>query len=114
MKVYADDTITPTAPTDRATHVAKARTTAGVDWDAAFSGTWNTSPSIVSVIQELVDSYDYSGGEPLQILLDDDGSDYIHYNNPLSYDYDDNSYGPKLNITYSEVAAFTPKVIFIM
>jgi hypothetical protein len=58
MKIRGVDEDNPAAPTTYAEFDTDPLTSAGVDWDAAFSGTqWYTSPSINSVIQELVDSY---------------------------------------------------------
>jgi hypothetical protein len=72
-KIYADDQNDPAAPTNWADVTGRTPTTAGVDWDGDPGGGWVNSPPIVDVIQELVDSYDYSN-EAIQILHLDDGS----------------------------------------
>lgn len=88
-KLYAEDAPSPAAPTSRADHTGKTRTTAGVDWDGdpdPPSGGSVQSPDIASVIQELADSYTPT---VIQILHDDDGSD-IGASNNMRYDVYDN------------------------
>ena len=71
-RIYADDQSNPTAPTDYADHRARTRTANSSYWSIPGTGDLN-SPSIVDVIQELVDSYDYSGGtNAIQMLHDAD------------------------------------------
>lgn len=101
-KIYAEDAAAPTAPTSLSDYNGRSRTAAAVDWDNP--GTWtnsgfNDSPSIVSVIQELADSYDPSA---IQILHEDDGS-ATGSNNRLVYSsYDAGStLAPKLHIEYT-------------
>lgn len=69
--VFAEDAESPLAPTSRADHVAKPRTTAGVRWDHFLDVPVVAPPyrtkDIASVIQELVDSYDPTA---IQILHD--------------------------------------------
>ena len=75
LKVFAEDAANPAVVTTRADHAGRARTTQGVDWDlVANPATWELSPECAAVIQELVDSYDYSAGAAITIFLDDDGS----------------------------------------
>lgn len=76
LRVKADDQADPAAPSNQADHAGRARTTnSSVQWHPTHTAwAWVNSPSIVTVIQELVDSYDYSTGKAIQILLDDDGS----------------------------------------
>lgn len=73
--IYANDVAEPSPPADRASHVALTRTSTGVTWDDSplTSGSYNDSPDIKSVIQELNDSYaPYSSGA-IMILHDNDG-----------------------------------------
>jgi len=103
-KIYADDQNDPTAPTTAAIYNARTPTTAGVDMDGDPGGfAWYDSSSIISVIQELVDSYDYSN-EAIQILHKDDGSGSgSNVRGSRSYDNTTspaNTWGPKLHIEY--------------
>ena len=58
--IYADDQEAPGYPEDGDDYWTRGLTDASVDWDAIGTGTWVQSPSIVSIIQELADSYDPS------------------------------------------------------
>ena len=103
--LFADDQNDPTAPTSRADHVARTRTSAKTDWDGdpGAVGNWYNSPSIVGVIQELVTSYGYSN-QAIQILWDDDGSASTGYRQSRSWDSTVNpthTWGPKLHIEYT-------------
>jgi hypothetical protein len=70
--IAADDQSGPSAPTSASDHAGRSRTTASVAWDATLTdGQYNNSPSIVSVIQELVDSFTPTA---IQILHDDGGA----------------------------------------
>jgi uncharacterized repeat protein (TIGR02543 family) len=75
LKISAEKAASPTAPTSTANHEARVRTSAGVTWTSGFSDSaYHNSPDIASVIQELVNSYDYSVGRAIQILVDNSGS----------------------------------------
>lgn len=71
--IYGEDTATPgvyVTGTGTFTISARTRTTASVDWSNANLGAPGdfNSPSLVSIIQELVDSYDYSGGGYMALM----------------------------------------------
>jgi hypothetical protein len=105
-KITADDQQSPSAPTNTADYNGRTSTTAGVDWDFAPNNTnWINSSSIVTVIQELADSY--SPLTTIQILWKDDGTDQgaNHYHRPRSYDYDVGQDAVKLHIEYTESSA---------
>ncbi len=103
--VFANDIEVPVAPTTRAEHSALARTTALVEWDAAFTnGASNVSPELKTVIQELADSFDPaaitilhdvspSGGNKLKRYAAED-----HATDPA----------PKLDITFTAAASGSP------
>ncbi len=103
LKIRADDEDNPTAPTSNSDAAGRAQTTAGIDWDTG-STNWNEgifydSPSINSVIQELIDTYSISN-EAIQIFILDDGSttNNVRYGSP----YDQNTtYGVKLHVEYT-------------
>ncbi|KKM97380.1 hypothetical protein LCGC14_1168490, partial [marine sediment metagenome] len=68
--IYADDQVSPGQIASRADYDSRTPTTAFVAWDGGLAdGSWFNSPSIVSVIQELADSYDPT---VIQILQKDD------------------------------------------
>jgi len=50
-------------------HRTRPRTSTSIPWSGTLSGGWNRSPSITSIIQELVDKYNPSA---FQLFLDDD------------------------------------------
>lgn len=65
--IYGEDTTTPgvyVTGTATFTISARTKTTASVDWASANLGAPGdfNSPSIVTIVQELVDTYDYSAG----------------------------------------------------
>lgn len=101
--LYADDQTAPGAPSTAANGEARTLTTAKVDWDSALSAGSNVSPSVVSVIQELADSYDPT---VIQILHRNDGSLNAAYMRPQHYD-GSSSNAPKLDITYTAAAGTT-------
>ena len=72
VHITAADNADPTAPTTSSDFYARKRTTSSVSWDTPSwaAGESENSTDISSVIQELVDSYDYSAGAPIMIFLD--------------------------------------------
>lgn len=102
--VSADDQSDPTAPTNYADHRGRTRTTANSGaWEVTGTGDWQNSPSITTVIQELVNSYDYSAGDhAIQILVDKHATCSAYCGiSARSYDYTGNAHGPKLHIEYT-------------
>lgn len=72
--VFFEDSGTPAAPTGQADGEGKTRTTATVNW-LVSNGAGNQfvqSDSIVGIVQELEDSYDYSGGAAMQVIHEGD------------------------------------------
>lgn len=58
LEVYGVDEDNPDAPTNAAEFDADPLTAAVVDWDGQWTAeTWNQSPSLNAIFQELVDSY---------------------------------------------------------
>jgi hypothetical protein len=103
-----DDVANATAVTNYTTFAAKTRTTASLSWTPTANSGWNNTSSIVSIIQELVNSYSYASGANMQMLETGGNSgSYIYY---CSYDYG-SSYAPKLHIEYTEAAAAASLVI---
>ncbi len=108
-KVSADDQATPAAPSSGADQDGRTRTTNKVDWDGGLVPGWNNSPSLNAVIQELVNSYDYSGGAPIQILHDNDGSaSGDNWLEGRAYEWSTAS-APILHIEYTAAAGWQPR-----
>ena len=101
--IYGDDSASPTAPTSAATYNAKVLTSASVPWSPGTSAGWKNTPSLVSIVQEIVDSYNLSAGAPVQFLVKGGGSGqndasmraFDYFSTPI------NQYAPKLHIEYS-------------
>ncbi len=66
--LMADYQANPSAPTSYGDYTSRSVTTAQVQWAQAISTGWRNSPSIVSIIQELVNNNDYSGGAAIQMF----------------------------------------------
>ena len=102
MKITATDQSNPTIPKDYSDYSNRLRTKASVDWDAS---NWNegvsvNSPDISSVIQELVDSYDYLTGAPILFFLDDADTE-MRTKSQLFAAYEHTEHEPaKLHIEY--------------
>ena len=75
-QIHAEDADDAVAPTTAAEHAADVRTTAFTTWDdeAVLIDVDVNSPSIVTVIQEIVDRGSWVPGNALMILVDDNGS----------------------------------------
>jgi hypothetical protein len=100
MKIRGVDEDSPAAPTTYTEFDADPLTDAGIDWDTAFSSIqWYNSPSINSIVQELVDSYTISNDAIMFQIRDDIGSG-SNYNGTRTWDYDP-TYAPKLHIEYT-------------
>lgn len=105
-RIYAADTQSPDHPHNQTEYNAFTKTTAyASDWvpTAWTNATWYNSPSIKTVIQELVNSYSYAAGDTMLLLGIGQGSgfnsDYVY-----SYNYP-NDFPPKLHIEYTEGGA---------
>ena len=103
-----EDAADPSAISSIADGSGRTLTTNNVSWTPiAQNGTWFDSPSIVDVIQELVDSYSYASGANMQCLIAGSGASGDNYYRVYSYDYTGNELGPKLHIEYTEAAGGT-------
>ena len=72
VNISAADVANPSTPTTYSDFYARKRTTSSVNWDAS---TWTAGESVNStdistVIQELVNSYDYFAGAPTLLFFD--------------------------------------------
>jgi hypothetical protein len=73
-----------------------------VIWNSGYSdGAYHNSPDIAAVIQELVNSFSYTSGSAIQILVDNNGS--TSPNQALLQSFEGGA-PPKLDIIYSQGA----------
>jgi len=98
LVLSAEDAADPAQVTWYYDHRTRPRTETCIEWTGTMSGTWNRSPSLVPVIQELVDKYDPAG---IQIFLDDDGVTPVGNSwEILTWEYGAHDRGAKLHIEY--------------
>lgn len=73
LKIDAEKSVNPSAPTTRTIVNAKVHTTANVLWTPAtwVAGSVNTSPSLVTVLQEIVNQAGWVRGNPIQLFVMD-------------------------------------------
>jgi hypothetical protein len=76
LRIYAEDVDDAVAPTDATDRQGKVNTTAYTDWvlDDSVAGEWDDSPSLVTVIQEIVDRPGWVSGNAIQFLINNNGS----------------------------------------
>jgi hypothetical protein len=75
LKISAEKAASPTAPVSTADHSGRVRTVAAVGWTSGYADSaYHNSPDLAAVIQELVNSYDYSASGAIQLLVDNNGS----------------------------------------
>ena len=101
MNISAADHANPSAPISSSDYYARERTASSVSWNASswYAGESKNSSYISNVIQELVDSYDYSSGAPVLIFLDAGGG--ADGRNQCFAAYEHLHYAPaKLHIEY--------------
>ena len=104
LKISAEKAPAPTAPTSTANHAGRVRTTTSVNWTSGYSDwAWHNSPDFASVIQELVNSYDYSSGGTVQLLVDDNGSSSGSEHDGETFE---SGYLPRLYIKYQITPAY--------
>lgn len=110
-EIFGEDVESPQNYSDNQTIFARVRTTANVTWDNEElpNGARAISPDLKTIIQELVDSYNYSEGGYINLVWisrissEQDCSWY-------SYDYDGGSLPTILNITYEADGVEAPTV----
>ena len=91
----------PSAPISSSDYYDRERTASSVSWNASswYAGENKNSTDISNVIQELVDSYDYSSGAPVLIFLD--AGEGAEGRNQCFAAYEHPAYEPaKLHIEY--------------
>lgn len=106
LTIYGEDTATPAVfagGTGTFSISGRSRTTASVNWgstDLGGPGAFN-SPSIVSIIEELMGSYSYASGAYMCILMTSRGLDANRDARIVLYD-GDTATAPLLHIEYTE------------
>lgn len=99
--LYFEDAANPSAVSSASDGNGRVKTTANIDVTGPTSGEWWDTDSIVSIIQELVDSYDYGAGSAMQMIIL--GHPRYYYSEQSAYE-DGNPDGlraPKLHIEYT-------------
>lgn len=98
-----DNTATMTA-----SPFGRTKTTASSDfsegqWSNAATGAFRNTPSISTIVKEIVDRSGWSSGNAMGFLVENDGSPTTedNYMGCYSYDQSGNVSGPKLYITYT-------------
>lgn len=96
-----EDAADPTQITNQADGQSRTLTTASIGYTPPTSGTWNNSPSIIPIIEELLASNSYEGGAAMQCIITGGGVSGLNRADCRTHNYSGNIYGPKLNIVYS-------------
>jgi hypothetical protein len=110
VRIAGDDQDNPGQITNSTDFAGRSRTTAVVDstwqgYDPDYAAdTFANSPSIVSIIEELLASYTISNDAIQFFVLDNGWTQYAGNLTFRSYDYTGNILGPKLHIEYTEAA----------
>ena len=95
IRFYAEDAADPAAVSSAANGNSRVKTTEYYDW-GLVGGAQRQSGSLVPIIQELVDSYDYSGGaHAIQFILYnlEPAQQYCHINH-----YESTGFEPELYV----------------
>ena len=97
--LYFNDAKPAVVPSSYTDAEALVKTTANVKYTPPIEGDWLTSPELKTIIQELVDSYDYSSGSSMELLgIGTSGTN--NYTAFRTYNYATGD-APKLHIEYS-------------
>jgi tripartite motif-containing protein 71 len=98
LKISADNSQSPVAPTSQSDLASKTRTSTNVSWTSGSSDyQWHNSPDFTSVIQQLVNSFTYNNGA-IQILVDNNNSSSGA--EAVGNTFEDTGYAPELYIQY--------------
>jgi hypothetical protein len=103
LKIYGVNEDNPAEPTTAAEFNDDPLTSASVDWDGTFDDeAWNTSPSLNTIFQELVDAYTIEN-DAVMIQIKDDQASSNQYNQIRTYETPpQGTLGVKLHIEYTE------------
>ena len=108
--IEGEDTDDAAAFTSLDNYNGRTRTSASVAWTpGSWSyGDWNTSAEIKTIIQEIVNRGGWAANNDLVIFLGDNSNPSGRRISAYTYDYDDNTKGPKLHIEYETGVEVTP------
>ena len=103
VNIYFNDIDNAIAPTDETEADALALTTNLSNW---IPGGWTDgvqydSPSLVSVLQEVIDRGGWSSGNALQVVIKDNGSSSNVYRFPSAIDHSSGTEKAELHVTWS-------------
>ena len=100
--LHFEDAANPSAISSESDGDDRVKTTANISVTGPTSGEWWNTGSIVSIIQELVDSYDYSSGAAMQMIIND-GVASNSFSQQSAYEdgYPAGLRAPKLHIEYA-------------
>ena len=99
--LHFEDAANPSAISSASDGDDRVKTTANISVTGPTSGEWWNTGSIVSIIQELVDSYDYSSGAAMQMIIDGAASYGASYQSAYEDGDPVGRWAPKLHIEYA-------------
>ena len=100
--LYFEDVANPSAISSASDGDDRVKTTANISVTGPTSGEWWNTGSIVSIIQELVDSYDYSSGAAMQMIINAGAESYgVSQQSAYEDGNPDGLWAPKLHIEYA-------------
>lgn len=115
LVIYGEDTATPAVYTTASNSIStRTRTTASVDYantNLGAPGAFNT-PSIVSIINELMGSYSYASGAYMAFMMTSKNNDTNRDASITMYDGSSTT-APLLHIEYTEASADDPPVVVL-
>ena len=94
-----EKTANPAAVSSVADGDSRTLTTNNIGYTVTDVPGWRNTADISTIIQELVDAYDYSAGSAMQMIVCGGGPGMDH-GKENSWDADSNLLGPKLHIEY--------------
>ncbi|MFC1658222.1 hypothetical protein ACFL1D_02425 [Candidatus Omnitrophota bacterium] len=110
VDIYGEDNKNPQTYSTEADFYGRIQTTAKVDWDDIEDWDFeevDSTPSINTILQELVNTYDYSAGAAMAFIFLNDGSDWDCDRKAKTWEYHgDHHDRPELYIEYT--AGFIP------
>ena len=99
--LYFEDAANPSAISSASDGDDRVKTTANISVTGPTSGEWWNTGSIVSIIQELVDSYDYSSGAAMQMIIIGTAGYSFSYQSAYEAGSPAGLRAPKLHIEYA-------------
>ena len=102
-KLYFHKSLNPAAPTNvtQANALVSSATTNWVRPAMSNGGSWFAHPDVKDIIQELVDTYDYSSGSAMMAFIISAAGYLRNCGAIYMRDYTGNTRGAKLDITYT-------------